>query len=253
MFKRTALCLISLALCTTALNAQTPSGNRTVLDGVYTEAQAERGRVAYTNGCGRCHGENLEGVAGPTLIGDRFIDRWREDTLDSIFNFMRTGMPPGRQSSAVNPASDGMYLDMVTYILKGNGYPAGATELTVPETSNVFLIHKDGPRPVPDGSLVMTVGCLSQAPTGQWILFNATEPTRNRNPNESSAAEMSTSKQKRPGALVFRLADLDAVPAFDPAAHKGHRLQAKGFIVRQPNAERINLSSLEVLDPTCGQ
>jgi hypothetical protein len=28
-------------------------------------------------------------------------------------------------------------------------------------------------------------------------------------------------------------------------------MQAKGFLVRQPNAERINLSSIDMLDSTC--
>jgi hypothetical protein len=28
-------------------------------------------------------------------------------------------------------------------------------------------------------------------------------------------------------------------------------MQAKGYLVRQPDAERINLSSIEMLAPTC--
>jgi len=41
------------------------------------------------------------------------------------------------------------------------------------------------------------------------------------------------------GTLIFRLADLDAVPDFAPDSHKGHKMQAKGYLVRQPGAERI--------------
>jgi hypothetical protein len=29
-------------------------------------------------------------------------------------------------------------------------------------------------------------------------------------------------------------------------------MQAKGYLVRQPNAERISLSSMEMLDANCG-
>ena len=46
-------------------------------------------------------------------------------------------------------------------------------------------------------------------------------------------------------------ADLEAVPDFTPAAHMGHKMQAKGYLVRQPNAERISLSSMEMLDSKC--
>jgi len=55
------------------------------------------------------------------------------------------------------------------------------------------------------------------------------------------------------GTLIFRLADLEAVPDFAPAAHKGHKMQAKGRLVRQPNAERLSLILIEMLDASCGQ
>ena len=116
-----------------------------------------------------------------------------------------------------------------------------------------MLVGKNGPQPVPDGALVITVGCLSQARDGAWILFSATEPARTRTSNTSTPAEMSASSQKRLGTLIFRLADLEAVPDFAPDSHKGHKMQAKGYLVRQPSAERISLSSMEMLDSTCGQ
>jgi len=46
---------------------------------------------------------------------------------------------------------------------------------------------------------------------------------------------------------------LEAVPDFAPDAHRGHKMQAKGRLVRQPNAERISVSLMEMLDPSCGQ
>ena len=240
----------ALIILSPAAQAQT---SKTVLDGVFSDAQAVRGEAVYRASCGRCHGEDLSGVSGPAVVGRVFIDRWREDALDSLYNFMREGMPPGRQrSTEPNPISDSMYLDMVAHVLKVNGYPGGAGELTADSVKDVVLIGKDGPRPVPDGSLIMTVGCLSQAPNGAWILFNATEPARNRRPNDSVPSERAASSQKPAGRLIFRLADLEAVPDFSPAANKGRKIQAKGYIVRQPNAERINLTSMEMLDSSCG-
>jgi hypothetical protein len=64
---------------------------------------------------------------------------------------------------------------------------------------------------------------------------------------------LKSSLQKKLGTLTFRLADLEAVPDLTPSAHNGHKMQVKGFLVRQQNAERISLTSMEMLDPSCGQ
>ena len=242
----------------TVLTSIAPSANaqasKTVLDGVFTDTQAARGQVVYAASCGRCHGEDLGGLSAPILRGPVFIDRWREDALDSLYNFMREGMPPGRQrSTEPNPITDDAYLDILAHILKVNEYPAGPADLAPNAVREVLLVGKAGPRPVPDSSLVMTVGCLSQAPTGSWLLFNATEPARNRRPNDSLPAERAAASQKPAGRLIFRLADLEAVADFNPVPHKGHKMLVKGYIVRQPNAERINLTSMEMLGSSCGQ
>src|SRR5438270_4661610 len=77
------------------VSAQGASG-KTVLDGAYTAEQAARGQAAYTKGCASCHGEDFKGVAGTNaavLIGDRFLDRWREDDLGELFRFLQISMP----------------------------------------------------------------------------------------------------------------------------------------------------------------
>ena len=95
------------------------------------------------------------------------------------------------------------------------------------------------------------MGCLSQAGNDTWVLLSATEPVRTRS-EISNAAEVKASSQKKLGTLVFRLADLDAVSDFTPDVHKGHKMQAKGYLVRQPNAERISLSAMDMIDSSCG-
>ena len=159
-------------------------------------------------------------------------------------------MPPGRAASA-NPIPDGDHVDMITYILKANDYPTGPAELLPGVLSSVLFVGKNGPQPVPDGALVITVGCLSQAGNGTWVLVSATEPARTRS-ETSNAEEVKASSQKKLGTLVFRLAELDAVSDFTPEAHKGHKMQAKGYLVRQPNAERISLSAMDTVDSSCG-
>jgi mono/diheme cytochrome c family protein len=233
-------------------HAQSQAPAKTVLDGVFSEDQAKRGQAAYTAHCSVCHGAALDGVSAPALTGNRFLERWREDTLDTIYNYIKENMPLNRAPGAPRiPDSD--YLDILTHILNVNGYRSGPDELTADLTGKVTLVGKNGPQPVPDGSLVITVGCLSQNREGVWLLFNATEPARTRRSTASTPAELAASSQRPLGTLIFRLADLEAVPSFAPESHKGHKMQAKGYLVRQPGAERINLSSIEMLSAECGQ
>src|SRR5437867_2382159 len=252
MLKKQAVAsFLFLVLCIPAGQAQSQAPGKTILDGVYSDAQVTRGKAFYTAVCSGCHGDALEGVSAPQLTGNRFIEHWREDMLDTIYNYIRQNMPRGRPPDA-KPIPDNDYLDILTYILEVNGYRTGQSELTPGLLGNVMLVGKNGPQPVPDGSLVITVGCLSQARDGPWVLYSATEPARTRTPTTSTPAELKTSTQRSVGTLIFRLADLEAVPDFAPEAHKGHKMQAKGYLVRQPRAERISLSSMEMLDSTCG-
>lgn len=227
--------------------SQTP--NRTVLDGVYSDLQANRGQNVFTRACAACHGTALEGISAPELTGNRFIDRWREGMLDGIYSFIRERMPLGRTPNS-DTISDKEYLDLVTFILKSNGLPTGTTELVPEALSSIRFVGKNGPQPTPDGALVITVGCLSQAADGKWQLVRAAEPERSRS-ELSTPADVKASSVQALGNQVFRLAELDAVPDFKPEDHNGHKMQAKGYIVRQTNADRISLSSMVMLDSVC--
>src|SRR5580700_4681059 len=170
---------IFLPLCIPAAQAQAQAPGKTVLAGVYSEAQEKRGQALYTAVCSGCHGNALEGVSAPELTGNRFIERWREGTLDGIYGFIRERMPLGRPANA-KPIPDNDYLDILTYVLKVNGYRPGPDELTPGPLGSIMLVGKNGPQPVPDGALVLTVGCLFQIREGLWGLSSATEPARTR-------------------------------------------------------------------------
>ncbi len=249
--KMPSLVFLCLFVAVPVSEARPQAPVKTVLDGIFSEAQEKRGETAYAANCGVCHGTDLEGVSAPELKGTHFLERWREDMLDTIYNYIKDNMPQGRAPDAPRiPDTD--YLNILTHILNVNGYRAGASDLTADLLEKVMLVGKNGPQPVPDGSLVVTVGCLSQARDGVWILFSATEPVRARRSTTSTPAELNASSQKRAGSLIFRLADLEAVPDFVPDSHKGHKVRAKGYLTRQPGAERISLSSMTMLDSMCG-
>src|SRR5687767_13720896 len=59
---------------------------KTVLSGVYTEAQAVRGMARYESDCGSFHGT----AEAPTLVGDEFKRRWFGDNLGTLLAKMRT-------------------------------------------------------------------------------------------------------------------------------------------------------------------
>ena len=79
--------------------AYSQTADRTVLDGVYSDVQSIRGQNVYKSACAECHGASLEGVSAPELTGKRFMDRWREGTLDGIYSFIRQRMPLGRPAN----------------------------------------------------------------------------------------------------------------------------------------------------------
>jgi len=106
--------------------AQAP---RTQWDGVYSEAQSRRGAALYTQSCVSCHGEDLSGggvESAPPLIGSKFSAKWDDLTLGNLLDQMVMSMP----QDAPGSLSRDQHLDILTFILARNGFPAGGTDLT---------------------------------------------------------------------------------------------------------------------------
>jgi mono/diheme cytochrome c family protein len=98
----------------------------TVLDGVYTTAQAARGASQYSEGCSACHAADLRGNSNaPSLLGLSFLFVWETRSLEEFFTTIRTRMP----TNAPNSLPVTSYLDIVAYVLEANGFPAGPSEL----------------------------------------------------------------------------------------------------------------------------
>ena len=227
-------------------SAQDKPANKTVWDGVYSPEQAARGKLEYENHCASgCHGLDL--TEGRPINGAVFLERWRESQLDPLFNYIKMAMPRGAGGSL----ADDVYLDIFTYVLQRNGFPEGREPLTVERMPVIDLIGKDGPKPVPDGALVVTVGCMMRGPLNRWFLVNASEPVRTRTPDETSQEELKAAQASPPGRLVFELQDFDAILSSRPSNFDGLRMQAKGNLVRQAGAERISLFHLAMISASC--
>lgn len=122
----TTIIAASIAVLALAAGALAAPARVSVWDGVYTDAQAERGHTLYTQSCARCHGPELWGTYEiPPLVG-RFMPYWSGSKLDALFDYVSTAMPldhPG----ALGPSANA---DIVAFILKSNDIPSGSTELS---------------------------------------------------------------------------------------------------------------------------
>ena len=219
-------------------------GGRTVWDGIYSESQAERGRVAYARHCASCHAADLSGsLEARALAGPRFMQDWSEDTVDTLYTRIRNLMP--FDDPATLP--DDIYLDSLAYLLQYNGFPAGELDLDPTRLTDVRIQGRDGPGPVPSFSLVQVVGCLAPDPNGDWMLTGSTAAVRTRDPAASDGEALAALAGRPLGTATFSL--MSVYP--DPAEHAGHRMEVKGFLIRNPNGDRINVSALAMVDPAC--
>jgi mono/diheme cytochrome c family protein len=222
---------------------------RTVLTGVYTVAQAERGANAYTENCARCHRDDLRGnPEAQALTGTRFTETWREDSLFSLFDHMATRMPREPRTTLPTPT----YVDILAFILQFNGYPAGPEELTADNLRQVTFVDKNGPQPLPNLAVVRVVGCLTPSEKGTWTVTQATEPVRDRAGRSTTPEELGASQRVPLGAASFLLQNLDYLPdSVIPASYSGHRVQVKGALVRRQTDTRINVTTLDTVASAC--
>jgi len=243
MLRTFLICVIPSVMFVGAGDAQEEAG-RTVLDGVYTDVQAKRGEAQYGIHCAQCH-EGAD-VDGPPLSGDPFVDRWREDSLDSLFTFVRTKMPRDRPGKLGEAA----YRDILAFLLQLNGYPAGSAELTAP--ARIQLVGKDGPKPLPTNALVLVVGCFRAGDKDSANLVQASRPARTRTADETSPDELKSSAAKPLADRQFVLQNLEEMRSgFKPETYKDQKVQVKGVLVRQSNHDRINVTSLETVAANC--
>lgn len=103
------------AVLAQSAGADGPSSTRA---GVYTEAQAARGRDIYALSCVSCH-------TPISHTGPAFAVKWDGHQLSELFQYLNEAMP--KQDPGTLSAIE--YTLVLTYLLKLNGMPAGRDEL----------------------------------------------------------------------------------------------------------------------------
>lgn len=99
--------------------AQAPAnGQRSTSQGVYSREQWMRGRDVYAGLCVSCH-------QAVTHVGPQFSTSWAGKKLSDLFGFLRERMPKNDPGSL----SEQEYVDVMSYMLRLNGMPAGVDEL----------------------------------------------------------------------------------------------------------------------------
>lgn len=133
----------AIALSAGALHAQ--AATRSVWDGIFSPVQADRGHAVYTARCAACHGATMGGTGeAPGLTGGEFVSHYDQLTVGDLFERVRTTMPQNDPAAL----SRDEYADVVAFLLKSNGFPAG----------NAALDRRT--------EVLATIGIQAQKPTG---------------------------------------------------------------------------------------
>ena len=115
-----------------------------VWDGVYTQAQADRGRGAYAKSCAACHGDQLTGgEIAPPLAGGEFMSNWNGVALGQLFDRVTKDMPPGTPSKVTRDAK----VDILAFMLSVNKFPASDSRELPSQTAMMNAIRIDADKP----------------------------------------------------------------------------------------------------------
>jgi mono/diheme cytochrome c family protein len=236
--RQTAFLIVAAACLPGAIGLRAQAPKPRIWQGVYTTAQAERGRAAYTTSCLRCHNADLSGDRGPALRGDRFMMTWGGGGVDRLFAKIRDTMPP----FATSTLDDATKLDIVTFILQANSFPPANRDLAAADLESIQIVAQNEQPTVQNFSRVQVVGCLARGDAnGGWVLTSASEP----------AAAVAGDSVPGPAAAAPGRGRVVLINAgqFDPAAQVGQRVEARGLLYRDDRETLVTVSALTRLGP----
>ena len=128
MTKVASLTIAAAMLAFSVAAAQT----KNVWDGIYSDAQAGRGKKSYVTHCAACHNEGLQGGdLAPELKGEDFLLRWNDKSMFEFVDRIQKTMPQDNPGGLMPQEN----ADIVAYILQVNKMAAGSTDLSSDEAA----------------------------------------------------------------------------------------------------------------------
>jgi mono/diheme cytochrome c family protein len=218
-----------------------------IWSGVFSAPQAARGKSSFEKSCSNCHNSDLNGsVRAPSLHGDRFLQNWLNGSVDALFVKLRDSMPANYPETV----SEETKIDILSYLLQANGFPAGPAELKLDqnELADIQIVPKGGGG-VANFALVRMVGCLTGGSGKAWTLSKASEPEVTKEEKPASATLRSAGDIPL-GTQTFELL---SVAAFQPDLRRGQKVEARGLLYREASRNLLNLSSLESAGSSCAK
>ena len=118
MYTFSLACLVGTTIVAVAGSAASRQGSaKSIREGAFTKAQAQRGKAAFEKQCLGCHADPKFGYS---VIDDR-----AGLPVADLFEFVKTSMPEDNPG-ALQP---GQYADILAYFFSLRGLPAGDAEL----------------------------------------------------------------------------------------------------------------------------
>jgi|CXWL01.1.fsa_nt_gi cytochrome c5 len=224
---------LATALSAVVAAAQATGFGPSVWDGTFSAAQAQRGSNAYGEHCSECHGTDLQGADGPSLVGDKFWNDWRESTLDALLTFVSKNMPFDDGGALAGSLTTNMYADIVAHILNSNGFPTGTNELSAANAVGIQIIRREGPGELPASTLARVVGCLEKVGSNFQIV-KGTRPVRSTQKSATPAASVPLGDRTFP--LRFLVTPLDR--------YVGYRMTATGLLLGEGGKDGLNVDTV---------
>jgi hypothetical protein len=109
-----------------------------------------------------------------------------------------------------------------------------------------FAGPPQGPNAIP---VMESIGCLADGPNNTWALSNATEPAKST-PGFSKTEDVKAAEGKPLGTQQVRLVGLLEM---HPEEHRGHKVLVKGLLIKDAAGQRLNITSLTTVSPTCAK
>ena len=199
-FAAVAFAAVVLGANAARTDAATPAGS------------AAAGAAVYANNCAACHGANLRGNSGPTLIGPSITNGYKAP--GSLYAFIKTQMP----ANAPDTLSAKQYADVTAFIVSKNGMstaaaaakqqPAGMKKGAVGGTTSIEINRGAPPttksfNPMPSGANVAITDAMMRDAAGNdsdWLLQGRTYDNQRYSP--LTQIDASNVTQLVPVALV---------------------------------------------------